>query len=97
MADGIRPVDGGVRIDVRVTPRASRPAVEGVREGRLLVRVTAPPVDRAANDAVVEALADFFDTPRRHVRIVAGEKGRSKTIEITGLSADAAAARIARG
>ena len=94
VAEAIRSTAGGVRIDVRVTPRASRTRVEGVREGRLLVRVTAPPVDSAANDAVVEAIAGYFDVPRRAVRIVMGGSGRNKTVDVDGVTAAAAAARL---
>ncbi len=49
-----------VRMDLRVTPRASKNAIDGVRDGRLVIKVTAPPVDAAANDAVVALLASSF-------------------------------------
>jgi uncharacterized protein YggU (UPF0235/DUF167 family) len=52
-----------------------------VRDRRLVVRVTAPPIDRAANDALVEAIADVLDLPKRAVRIVSGLTSRQKTIE----------------
>lgn len=82
------------RIDIRVMPRSSRNAVNGVRDGRIVVRVTAPPVDGAANDAVVETLAAALALPRRAVRIVAGDSGRNKTIEIAGLDAATVRARL---
>lgn len=84
----------GVRIDLHVTPRSSRTSVGGFREGRLVVRVTAPPVDDAANEAVVRAIADAFDVPKSRVAIVAGDTGRKKTVEITGLRAADAASRL---
>jgi uncharacterized protein (TIGR00251 family) len=87
-------VPNGVRIDVRVMPRSPQVKVGPVRDGRLMVRVTAPPVDGAANEAVINALATFFDVGRRAVRVVAGETGRNKTVEIGGLSASHIAARI---
>lgn len=74
----------GVRFGVRVQPRASRNEVSGVRGGRLAVRVTAPPVDRAANEAVVRLLAEWLDVPRAAVRIVSGDMGRTKIVEIAG-------------
>ena len=77
----------GVRIELRVMPRAPRTIVDGIRGGRLVVRVTAPPVDGAANDAVIVALAGALDLPKRAIRIVAGETSRNKTAEITGLDA----------
>ena len=78
---------GTTRIDVKVIPRSRRTGVDGVRDGRVIVRVTAPPVEGAANDATIEALADALDLPRRAFRIVSGASSRNKTIEI--LSADA--------
>ena len=73
-------------MDLRVIPRSPRTAIAGVRDGRLIVRVTAPPVDGAANDAVVAALASALDVPRRAVHIVAGETSRIKTGQIDGLT-----------
>jgi uncharacterized protein YggU (UPF0235/DUF167 family) len=76
----------GVRIDVHVIPRAARTTIGGTRSGRLLVRVTAPPVDDAANDAVQAALADAWSLPRRAVSILNGRTSRNKTLEIAGIS-----------
>lgn len=84
----------GLRLGLRVVPRAPRTAVEGVRAGRLLIRVTAPPVDSAANEAVVAALASALDLPRRAIRITAGASGRNKTVEITGLTEAQLRARL---
>jgi hypothetical protein len=54
----------------------------------LKVRLAAPPVDGAANDALVTLLADELDVARRAVRIVSGESSRSKTVQIDGIDAD---------
>ena len=53
----VRTRGADVWLDVRVTPRASKTAIDGIRDGRLLVKVTAPPVDAAANEAVIETMA----------------------------------------
>jgi uncharacterized protein (TIGR00251 family) len=90
----LRETGDGVLIDLRVTPRASRTSIEGVRDGRLVVRVTAAPVDDAANDAVVRAIAEIFDVPKSRVAISAGATGRNKTVAITGLGLVRAAAAI---
>lgn len=82
----VRTTSTGLRIEVRVMPRAPRTAVKGARDGRLLVAVTAPPVDDAANEAVVLALAKAFGVARRSVRIVSGERHRNKTVHIDGLA-----------
>jgi len=81
--------EGAVRFSVRVQPRASRTGVEGVHGDALKLRVNAPPVDGAANEAVVEALAEALGVPRRAVRIVAGESSRTKVVEVDGVSAEA--------
>ena len=91
----MRAVDAGVRLDIRVVPRSPRDRIDGVRDGRLVVRVTAPPVDAAANEAVVRLLAEVLDVPRRSIRIVTGETARNKTIEIAGAEARAIRARLA--
>lgn len=76
----------GARFDARVTPRASRNAVEGVRDGRLVVRVTAPPVDAAANAAVIALLAETLDIAKRHIALVSGERSRTKSFVVSGLT-----------
>jgi len=83
-----------MRIDVKVIPRSRRTGVDGVRDGRVIVRVTAPPVEGAANDATIEALADALDLPRRAFRIVSGASSRNKTVEILSADASAIAARL---
>jgi hypothetical protein len=74
-----------MRLDIKVTPRASRAGVEW-RDGQLVVRVTAPPVEGAANEAVRETLAEALDVPRRTVQIVAGQSGRRKIVEISEIT-----------
>ena len=75
-------------VDVQVVPRASRVAVGPAVGDRLRVAVTAPPVDGAANDAVIDALARAFGVRRAAVRIVRGETGRRKTVQIDGARPD---------
>jgi len=71
-------------IDIQVVPRASRAAVGGRVGERLRVAVTAPPVDGAANAAVVEALADAFGVRPRDVTILRGQTGKRKTVRVAG-------------
>jgi uncharacterized protein (TIGR00251 family) len=67
---------------IRVTPRASANAVVGERDGVLLVRVTAPPVEGKANDAAVALLARALGTPRGAVQVVRGASARTKRISV---------------
>ncbi len=90
----VTPVPGGVLIEVRLRPRASRSGVDGVREGALALRVNAPPVDGAANAAARELLADVLDVARARVALHAGEKSRRKVFRVEGLDAAAVVSRI---
>jgi uncharacterized protein (TIGR00251 family) len=87
----LSPVD--VRFAVRLTPRAATDRVDGVVEGVLRVRVGAPAVEGAANNALVRLLADELGVSRRDVRIVAGASSRQKLVVVDGLEADAIVAR----
>lgn len=77
----------GIRLNVRVQPRASKPGVGGVHGDALRVRVAAAPVDGAANDAVIDQLAESFGVPRRAVRLVSGATSRAKVLDVDGVSA----------
>jgi uncharacterized protein (TIGR00251 family) len=69
-------------IEVRVIPRAQKTEFSGERDGRMVVRLAAPPVDGAANDALIAFLAEHYHVPRSRVRIVSGERSRNKRVEI---------------
>jgi uncharacterized protein len=71
-----------MRIPVTVVPRARRTSVEPLEGGGLRVAVTAPPHEGRANQAVIEALAEYFRVPRSNVRIVLGRTARRKIVEI---------------
>jgi uncharacterized protein (TIGR00251 family) len=80
----IRQTSAGVELDVRVIPRAKRTEAAGLRNGALLVRLAAPPVDGAANTALVAFLASTLGVPSRAVQLLSGERGRQKRILIAG-------------
>ena len=69
---------------LRVQPRAARDEVAGIHGDRLKVRICAPPVDGAANRHLCRYLADLFEVPSASVRLIRGETGRDKTVEVTG-------------
>jgi uncharacterized protein (TIGR00251 family) len=82
------------RIKVYVQPRASKTAVAGMHGDSVRIRLAAPPVDNAANEALVEFIADKLGLAKRNVRIVVGATSRRKVIEIDGVTADAALAAL---
>ena len=89
-------VRGGVRLFVRLTPRARREAIDGVvtePDGRvaLKVAVTAPPEDGKANDALIALLGKSWRLPKRAFEIVGGAADRRKTLLVSGDPASLAA------
>jgi uncharacterized protein len=74
-----------VLISVRVVPRSRKNSLEWT-EGGLKAHISAPPVDGAANEALLALLAERLDLPRRAIAIVRGARGRQKTVEIKGLT-----------
>ncbi len=90
----IEAVDGGVVLRVRVQPRASAERLEGVQGDQLRVRLTAPPVDGAANAACVAFLAKALGVSRSRVQIRSGLKGRNKVLYIADLTPEQAAASL---
>jgi uncharacterized protein (TIGR00251 family) len=77
---------GPARIAVRVQPRASRTEIAGAYGDAVKIRVAAPPVDGAANTELVAFLAKRFGVPKSSVRIVKGDRGRDKLVEVDGVS-----------
>lgn len=75
---------GTVTFSVRVQPRASKKGVEGVRDGALRVKLTAPPVGGAANEQLVEVLSKEFGIRKSAIRIVRGHSSRDKLVEVRG-------------
>ncbi|MBI2956267.1 MAG: DUF167 domain-containing protein [Acidobacteria bacterium] len=78
---------GGVRFGVKVQARAQRDEIVEVREGRLRVRVTAPPVEGRANEALIRLLAAHLRVPKSSIKIAAGERSPLKVVEVSGLDA----------
>jgi hypothetical protein len=89
----VREEGGAASFELRVTTRASRTGIADVRGGQLRVRITAAPVDGAANDALVALLADALDVPKYAVRIVRGERSRTKTVRVEGIGTNTRQAR----
>jgi uncharacterized protein len=90
----LRAQPDGLFLAVKVQPRASRNEVGGLHGNELKVAVTAPPVDSAANAAVVELLAETLGLPRRAVTLVRGQTSRHKVLRLEGITAGAAAEKL---
>lgn len=92
----VRQDAGSVTFGVRVQPRAKRDQIVGVHDGALKVALTAPPVEGAANAALVKLVAAALGVPRRDVTILHGDLSRQKTLRVNGASADAVRALVAK-
>jgi uncharacterized protein (TIGR00251 family) len=84
----------GCEIVVRLTPRAARDEITGWEGAVLRVRVTAPPVEGRANQALVKLLAKALSVPKGSVRIAGGERARDKRVAIEGLDAGTVRSRL---
>ncbi len=94
MALDLRDTPEGLTLRVRVQPRASRDSLSGERLGALVVRLTAPPVEGRANQALARLLAAALGVPPSAVRVLRGETGRDKLVAVAGLSAAVARGRL---
>jgi uncharacterized protein (TIGR00251 family) len=90
----LRDTQTGVTLRVRVQPRASRDALAGERQGALVVRLTAPPVEGRANEALTRLLGRALGVPPSAVSVLRGSTGRDKLVAVAGVSADAARSRL---
>jgi len=86
----VRASASGAVLAVRVIPRSQPEGLAGLRDGRLLVRLSAAPVDGAANKALTALIASHFHISRSRVSLLRGEKAREKDLLLSGLTADEA-------
>ena len=94
MALDLRTSGALLTLRVRVRPRASKDALGGEREGALVVRLTAPPVEGAANEALARFLGKTLGVAPSAVRVVSGATGRNKVVSVAGLDAATARERL---
>lgn len=83
----IKPNAKGAYVSVLVSPRASKSEIMGVYDGALKVRLTAAPVDGAANKELIITLARFFGAPKSSISITGGKTSKRKTVCLEGMSA----------
>jgi uncharacterized protein (TIGR00251 family) len=82
----IRESNDGLDLIFHVQPRASRNELSGIHNCAMKIRLAAPPVDDAANRALIDFLCSVLDIPKSRCRIKAGLRARTKTVHIIGLS-----------
>ena len=90
----LRPQADGLLLAVKLQPRASTNEICGPLGDELRVKVTAPPVDAAANEALLRLLADVLDCPRSRIALVRGQTSRHKSIRLQGLDAAMVVAKL---
>ena len=81
----IQETQRGIRVEVKVTPRSSRNEVAGQSEGLVKIKLTAPPVEGEANQALISFLAEVCGVARKDITILRGETSRRKLVEIAGI------------
>ena len=86
IGEWLRDTPDGVSLAVSVIPRAGVTKIAGTREGRLLIRLAAAPVDGAANDALIAFLSGILKVPARHVTVIAGAHSRHKLVAIAEMT-----------
>ena len=86
----------GVLLSVKLQPRASANEIGAALGNELRIKVTAPPVDAAANEALVKLLAQHLDCPRNRVELVRGHTSRHKTIKLHGLAPEDVVKKLGR-
>ncbi|NPV91447.1 MAG: YggU family protein [Firmicutes bacterium] len=91
---GIKEVEGGVQIKIRVQPRASKNEVVGWMDDSLKVRLTAPPVEGEANALLLKYLAERLGVPRSSLQLVSGLSSRSKVVKVQGMTGEELARRL---
>ncbi|SRR6266540_505566 len=84
----------GVYVSLKVQPRASKNEIGEVAGNELKVKVTAPPVDSAANEAVLRLLAETLDCPRSAVQLIRGAAARHKQVRVMGVAVEEVAKRL---
>lgn len=87
----------GVTLALKLQPRASKNEIGEVSGSELRIKVTAPPVDAAANEALLRLLADKLDCSRGKVELIRGHTARHKVVKVHGLTAAAALAKLTAG
>ena len=82
----INEMAGGIRLEIKVQPRSARNSIAGEQDGRLKIKITAPPVEGEANKMLIEYLAQLCKLPKRNITIIKGDSSTYKLIELRGIT-----------
>jgi len=82
----IMEIPGGVRLKLLIQPRSSKNDIVGIHQGRVKVKLTAPPVEGEANETLVAFISKLLNLPKREITLTKGEASRRKSVEIMGVS-----------
>lgn len=82
----IRDIEGGIRLTIRVQPRASRTEVAGLQGEAVRIRLAAPPVDGTANEELIRFLSKLLKVPQSAIALIRGKTARQKVVEVRGIS-----------
>lgn len=90
----IRIQEDGATLRLKLQPRASKNEIGQPLGDELRVKVTAPPVDAAANEALIKLLSETLDWPRNRIQLIRGHASRHKEVKVYGIAADVLLARM---
>lgn len=94
MVPYLQPGPGGVYLHVKLQPRSSQNKIGEALGSELRIKVTAPPVDAAANEALLRLVAETLRCPRGAVQLIRGQTSRHKVLFLQGLTADETASKL---
>lgn len=86
MSEWINETPQGLDIKIRAVPRASKNEIQGIYDGALKVRLTSPPIDGKANQALIKFLSKTLGISKAQIELTRGQTGRSKTLRIHGMT-----------
>lgn len=79
-------IEGGIRVGIKVQPRAANNALAGEQEGKLKIRITAPPVEGEANKMLIAYLSQLLKLPKKNIKIIKGDTSTQKLVELRGIT-----------
>lgn len=82
----ITEIEGGIRLEIKVQPRSAKNMIVGEQEGKLKIKITAPPVEGEANKMLIDFLSRYLKLPKKKIAIIKGDSSTHKLIELRGIT-----------